>query len=30
MDQQLKKTFVEKWKKYFGNADLPFVFYYIG
>ena len=28
MDQQLKETFVEKWSKYFGNADLPFVFYY--
>jgi hypothetical protein len=28
MDTNLKKDFLDKWKKYFKNADLPFVFYY--
>ena len=28
MDIKLKKTFIELWEKYFGNAELPIVFYY--
>ncbi len=28
MDQSFKKEFIEKWKKYFKKADLPFVFFY--
>ena len=28
MDQQLKKEFTAKWRKYFGNAELPITFYY--
>jgi hypothetical protein len=28
MDMQLKQTFMEKWEQYFGDADLPFVFFY--
>jgi len=27
MDMNLKKNFLDKWKKYFKSADLPFVFY---
>jgi uncharacterized protein (DUF169 family) len=28
MDKKLKENFLEKWNKYFGQADLPLVFYY--
>ncbi len=28
MDQRLKSDFAAKWKKYFGGAELPFVFFY--
>ncbi|RJP25703.1 MAG: hypothetical protein C4520_02185 [Candidatus Abyssobacteria bacterium SURF_5] len=28
MDLKLMEEFLNKWKKYFKNADLPFVFYY--
>ena len=28
MDSQFKETFLQKWNKYFGGADLPFVFFY--
>jgi uncharacterized protein (DUF169 family) len=28
MDINLKETFLRLWKKYFGNAELPIVFYY--
>ena len=28
MDLQFKETFLEKWEKYFGAAELPIVFYY--
>ena len=28
MDQQFKQTFMQKWEQYFGNVDLPFVFFY--
>ena len=28
MDLQLKIEFLEKWEKYFGKADLPFVYFY--
>jgi hypothetical protein len=28
MDLHFKDTFTEKWRKYFKNAELPFVFYY--
>jgi len=28
MDIKLKERFIQLWEKYFGNADLPIVFYY--
>ena len=28
MDINLKTQFLERWEKYFGHAELPFVFYY--
>ncbi len=28
MDNALRDTFLVKWRKYFGNADLPITFYY--
>jgi hypothetical protein len=28
MDLKIKELFLEKWKKYFNNADLPIAFYY--
>ena len=28
MDQRFKENFTDKWKKYFKNAEMPFVFYY--
>ena len=28
MDIRLKETFLQQWKKFFGNAELPIVFYY--
>lgn len=28
MDLKLKEEFLTKWKKYFGDSELPFVFYY--
>ncbi|MCX6334541.1 MAG: DUF169 domain-containing protein [Bacteroidia bacterium] len=28
MNTILKETFLHLWKKYFGNAELPIVFYY--
>lgn len=28
MNTDLKSTFLNLWKKYFGNAELPIVFYY--
>ena len=28
MDIKLKEKFIERWKKYFGGADLPITFYY--
>ena len=28
MDLHFKDTVTEKWRKYFKNAELPFVFYY--
>ncbi|MGA2667957.1 MAG: DUF169 domain-containing protein [Ignavibacteria bacterium] len=28
MNKELISTFIEKWKKYFNNAELPIVFYY--
>jgi len=28
MNEKLKKDFVDKWKKYFKGAELPFVFFY--
>ena len=28
MDKAIKHNLITKWKKYFGNADLPITFYY--
>ncbi|HSH20375.1 MAG TPA: DUF169 domain-containing protein, partial [Draconibacterium sp.] len=28
MDKKLKETFINKWENFFGNAELPIVFYY--
>jgi hypothetical protein len=28
MDIKLKENFIVLWEKYFGNAELPIVFYY--
>jgi len=28
MDKAIRDNFITKWKKYFGNADLPITFYY--
>ena len=28
MDMQIKERFIEKWRKYFGEAELPMVFFY--
>jgi uncharacterized protein (DUF169 family) len=30
MDIKLKESFLDKWRKYFGKAELPIVFYYTG
>jgi hypothetical protein len=30
MDMQLKERFLERWKKYFGSAELPLAFWYTG
>ena len=28
MNIEIKKHFIQQWKKYFNNADLPITFYY--
>jgi hypothetical protein len=30
LDLELKRKFIERWRKYFGGSELPITFYYAG